>query len=145
MGTNFYLKTKVLALAEKYTDAIETEGTAYLIHIAKTSGGWLPLFEEHKAIHSVADLLEAAKHFDIVDEYDNFYSIEAFIHRVLEHNGGYYSKAKIIPALVNKFDDSYEKDDCDRPISNLEFGNGKYKYDYYRDAEGYEFSKDCFI
>jgi hypothetical protein len=63
-------------------------GEIYEIHIAKISGGWLPLFESHRSINSVKDIKAAydTGQFEIVDEYGKKYSWEQFEERVLNWN-----------------------------------------------------------
>ena len=60
MGTNFYMMTSDKEAAnEWFEDNYELTDYpqwGYSIHIAKTSGGWKPLFQEHSRIHSVNDI-----------------------------------------------------------------------------------------
>lgn len=88
MGTNFYLKSRIpRQVYDKY-------------HIAKTSVGWRPLFQENPEgefgwnqypepmeIRSVSDIKRAydTGTFAIVDEYGDEYTWEQFEKRVLGH------------------------------------------------------------
>jgi hypothetical protein len=88
MSTNFYLRDSKLyadckQFASTYNIYIEPPG----IHIAKTSGGWKPMFQSNTLFSSVAELkaFYLANNLDIFDEYDNVYSWEQFTERVLEY------------------------------------------------------------
>ena len=64
MGTNFYLFTKNKKMASKHApysyQLTDEPELGYAIHIAKTSYGWLPLFQAHKnGIDSVEEYKEA--------------------------------------------------------------------------------------
>ena len=100
MGTNFYLMTQNKAMAKQYApysyELTDEPEFGYEIHIAKTSAGWLPLFQGHKdGINSVAGYKAAygTGEFKIYDEYGVEYNWEAFDERVLKFNGG---KRKLI-------------------------------------------------
>lgn len=125
MGTNFYFHTKEKPVRDKWFDYGEYELTdfpefGYLIHLAKTSGGWVPLFQSHKKINSVADMKRVYDDggFRIVDEYGDEYDWPAFEKRVIDFGDGW--------------DDAY---------SHLEYENGRYRHMYFKDADGYEFTR----
>ena len=129
MGTNFYLKKKY---------------STYKQHIAKTSAGWLPLFEASENIHSVADIkvLYDTKKYFIIDEYDKKYNWEQFDKRVLKHNGG------VVGAIPREY---YDKNPSSIfydpnmpgwiPVSHFDT---QYAYMYFKDIEGYEFTEGEF-
>ena len=95
MGTNFYMftsnKEKKQLFGSK-AELVDNPDFGYEIHIAKTSAGWLPCFEMHDHIRSVADLKLLYDKGDVViyDEYGTEYDWEAFVERVVnfgdEHN-----------------------------------------------------------
>lgn len=132
MGTNFYLR-------KKYSKQEQ--------HIAKTSMGWLPIFEASENIRSVADIktLYDTKKYWIVDEYGEKYNWEQFTERVLKFNGGVAGaipKSYYTPDPESYF---YDKDMPNwTPVSHFEYGNGKYAYMHFKDSEGYEFTEGPF-
>ena len=138
MGTNFYLFTKAKRRAELCNYALtDTPDFGYMIHIAKTSCGWLPLFETHKDIvRSVKDIkaLYDSGDFTIYDEYDTEYTWNEFDERVLQFNGGV--EGKITPKM--EVDD--DGTTISIPISHMKYKNGQYAYMYFKDNEGYEFA-----
>ena len=89
MGTNFYMMTSDKEAAnEWFEDSYELTDYpqwGYSIHIAKTSGGWKPLFQEHNRIHSVNDikLIMSTGKFSIYDEYGTIYTWNEFVKRLL--------------------------------------------------------------
>ena len=94
MGTNFYMITKNKTMASIYApysyELTDTPCFGYEIHIAKTSAGWLPLFQAHKdGISSVAEYKTAydTGEFRIYDEYGYEYNWDAFDDRVLTQHG----------------------------------------------------------
>lgn len=124
MGTNFYFHTKEKEYRDRWFDFSEYELTdfpefGYLIHIAKTSGGWCPLFQAHKNVSSVSDMKRVYEGggFSIVDEYGETYDWEAFQKRVVEFGDGW-----------------------DEAYSHLEYEDGRYAHLYCKDADGYEFT-----
>lgn len=146
MGTNFYLVAKARAIAELYSDNIDEDT---LIHIAKTSAGWLPLFQQHKHLNSVADILNAIDNgLKVIDEYDTSYTKEQFIARVVRFNGGAYGAERRVPIQLpdDKSSPFYDSnmEGLDEPISHIEYARGAYADDYYRDPQGYEFCKGDF-
>lgn len=89
MGTNFYIFTKNRSAKELLgPKAVLTDDPdfGYDLHIAKTSYGWKPLFEEHERVHSIADLkwlYDQIPDAQIFDEYGNRYSWPKFEERVI--------------------------------------------------------------
>ena len=152
MGTNFYLMTKSKEKRDQYfgwdCELTDTPDWGYQIHIAKTSCGWLPLFEAHDGIGSVKQL-KAVYHsgeFVISDEYGTVYNWSEFDKRVLQFNGGVKGVA---PRENVKQPNScslwYDPDMPDTmPVSHLEYGHGKYASEYFTDPEGYEFARHSF-
>lgn len=128
MGTNFYFHTREKDCRDKWFHYGEYELTdfpefGYLIHLAKTSIGWVPLFQAHKNINSLADIKRIYEYggFRIVDEYGDEYDWPEFEKRVIDFGYGW--------------DDSY---------SHLEYENGRYRHMYFKDADGYEFTRESF-
>lgn len=124
MGTNFYLLTKDREKREKWFEFNEfsltdTPDWGYEIHIAKTSCGWRPLFEDHKLVHSVAMIKKIYDEggFQIVDEYGQYYTWDEFQERVLNFNR-----------------------DNPEALSHPDYEDGRYRSQYFTDHEGYEFS-----
>ena len=147
MGTNFYLQTANKETANKYFSydytLTDTPTWGYEIHIAKTSAGWLPLFQSHEnTINSVSDIkiLFDTGEFIIKDEYGETYNWEEFTERVLNHNNG---TLKNNPNREEKtdYDDLY----CRKikiPISHFDgvYGTNYCQNEYFTDNEGYEFT-----
>lgn len=128
MGTNFYFHTRKKARRDRWFDCGEYELTdfpefGYLIHLAKTSAGWVPLFQAHKKINGVADIKRIYEDggFRIVDEYGGEYDWPSFEERVVDFG-----------------------DCCDDAYSHLEHEDGRYHYIYFKDADGYEFTREEF-
>ena len=148
MGTNFYLFSKNKGLAQTYApysyELTDNPDFGYKIHIAKTSAGWLPVFQAHNhGMCSVADFKEAYETggFRIFDEYGDEYSWEGFNKRVLQFNGGIKGVAPREKIEQDKnsmlYDDNLPEY---RPISHFEYANGAYSKEYFTDKDGYEFS-----
>lgn len=149
MGTNFYLITKdkeaCLSVSPYKYYLTDVPYFAYEIHIAKTSAGWLPLFEKHTGISSVRDLKEiyATGKFDISDEYGKIYNWGEFDKRVLQHNGGIYGVINTTPVEIDRTSSSlfYDKNMPDHtPVSHFEYNFGEYAKEYFKDPDGYEFT-----
>lgn len=132
MGTNFYFHTKNKTIAEKYAgweyELTDIPDWAYEIHIAKTSCGWLPLFQYRETMPSVKAMKEAydTGEFKIYDEYNKEYNWKEFDERVLKFNGG-------IKGIIKP------KENENMPISHFDYSNGNYAHLYLKDEEGYEF------
>lgn len=151
MGTNFYIGTSSKKARDKYMgwdyELTDIPTWLYEQHIAKTSMGWLPLFEKSRAVQSVADIkkLYDTGDFVIYDEYGETYTWEQFEERVLKFNGGI---AGAIPReYIERDEDSYfyDKDMPNWiPVSHFDYGGGKYNYMYFKDSEGYEFTESSF-
>lgn len=112
MGTNFYLRDRATREAkENMSNEINTLLDRYElsddivrlkseissvinniysddIHIAKTSCGWKPIFQSHENkfsnMNELKDFyLDNIRNFEIIDEYNNVYTWEEFVERVL--------------------------------------------------------------
>lgn len=89
MGTNFYLYTRnkgARPLLGNKAELTDEPNFGYLLHVAKTSFGWKPLFEEHEHVHSVADLkllFDQVPFAQILDEYGRTYTWPEFEKRVI--------------------------------------------------------------
>lgn len=139
MGTNFYFHTKNKAIAERYAGCeyklTDEPDWAYEIHVAKTSCGWLPLFQYRDTMPSVQAIKEAYNtgEFKIYDQYNEEYNWEEFTERVLNFNGG-------IKGVVKR-----EKVNGEMiPISHFEYEHGRNAYLYIQDPQGYEFMRGDF-
>lgn len=146
MGTNFFLFSKNKALVQKYApysyELTDEPDFGYEIHIAKTSCGWLPLFQAHNdGILSVRQYKEAydTGEFKIFDEYGTEYNWEEFDKRVLQFNGGIRGVAPREKIEITSvfYDNNLPKY---RPVSHFEYAHGRYSDEYFTDKDGYEFS-----
>lgn len=139
MGTNFYFHTKNKIMAEKYAGQeytlTDSPDWAYEIHIAKTSAGWLPLFQYRETMPSVQTMKEAydTGEFKIYDEYDREYNWEQFDERVLKFNGGVRGAIKTVKEQNEEI-----------PISHFKYSNGMYVNMYLTDCDGFEFTRGDF-
>ena len=125
-----------------YYELTDEPDWGYEIHIAKTSAGWLPLFQKHDCFKSVKELKELYEtgEFIIYDEYCTKYSWEEFDERVLQHNGGVLGVAPRERIVQDKNRYFYDPDVPEfKPISHFEYGHGKYASEYFKDLDGYEF------
>lgn len=152
MGTNFYFHTKNKELLKIYApysyELTDTPEFAYTIHVAKTSMGWLPLFQAHReGINSVKEYKELydSGEVQIYDEYGTKYNWEEFDERVLQFNGGRLG-AKEPEYIGHDLDDKY----CPEyiPISHLPGSKQSYNCRFphtattlSKDDEGYEFEE----
>ncbi len=119
MSTNFYFRHDF------------GYGEIYEIHIAKTTGGWLPLFEKHRNINSVKDIKTAYNtgQFDIVDEYDDVYTWDEFENRVINWNK---DNPKALSHILPPKDFAQEQ--------VIQYYGTRYEGDmFFADDEGYEF------
>ena len=149
MGTNFYLQTANKEIANEYFsynyELTDNTTWGYEIHIAKTSCGWLPLFQSHKnVINSVSDIkkLYDTGEFIIKDEYGDIYDWEYFTERVLNHNNG---TLKNNPNREERPD--YDDLHCRMikiPISHFDKVYNTSSINYFADSEGYEFTAQEF-
>lgn len=159
MGTNFYMITKNKTMASIYApysyELTDTPYFGYEIHVAKTSCGWLPLFQGHKnGINSVSEYKAAYEtgEFDIVDEYGTSYNWDEFEDRVLKFNGGVRGTQKPEKIERDKSSMFYDKNLPEySPISHIGGTKQSYKYDfeefyndYFEDSEGFEFDRRDF-
>ena len=123
MSTNFYLRNEKL-----WNDCKEFEKkygvyvSAPEIHIAKTSIGWKPLFQDNLLFKSVADIKQFydKSGLEIFDEYNTKYTWEQFEERVLKF--GVDGKSHI----------QYN-------LSQDDIINYYERFKYTIDSEGYEF------
>jgi len=129
MSTNFYFHTREKERRDKWFSNGEYALTdfpefGYLIHLAMTSGGWVPLFQAHKKVSSVADIKRIYEDggFKIVDAYGKEYDWQAFEKRVVDFGHVWEGAHSHL---------EYEK-------------NSQYRHMYFRDEEGYEFSREEF-
>lgn len=136
MGTNFYFFTQNRTVADLMGPKREVTDIPELgweLHIAKTSCGWKPVFEEHKQIHSVRDLdrfyHDNMHYLTIFDEYKQKYTWPEFEERVIKHGTPNAFDPKIGMYTGNWRCES--DNDC-----------GLYKHwdGEYADADGYRFS-----
>lgn len=156
MGTNFYMITKNKTMASLYApysyELTDTPYFGYEIHIAKTSCGWLPLFQGHKdGINSVSEYKAAYEtgEFDIVDEYGTSYNWNEFEDRVLKFNGGVRGTQKPEKIEQDKNSSFYDKNlPKYKPISHISGNIQSYRYmfvetydDYFTDLDGFEFDR----
>ena len=153
MGTNFYLITRNKMMAQQYApysyELTDEPYFGYEIHIAKTSMGWLPLFQGHtNGINSVREYKAAYEtgEFEIVDEYGNVYTWDAFDERVLKFNGGIRGVAPIKKLEADKTSPWYDSRMPDHtPVSHFEYKfDDYYVNDYFADNDGYEFDRRGF-
>ena len=151
--------TKNKELAQQYApysyELTDTPYFGYEIHIAKTSCGWLPLFQGHKnGINSVSEYKAAYEtgEFDIVDEYGTSYNWDEFEDRVLKFNGGVRGAQKPEKIGLEKRTLRYDHNLPEYgPISHIGGDKQSYKYDFaelyndfFEDSDGYEFSTTDF-
>lgn len=154
MGTNFFFSTKHKEITDLFSTAeyelTERPDLHYEIHLAKTSAGWLPLFEEHALLHSVADIKKFydvfAPKITIIDEYGQTYNWNEFEERVLKFNGGVVGAMAKFP-IVNEPDDKWYDPRLPEygPVSHFEY---RMTFDerqtFFKDPEGYEFCSKSF-
>ena len=154
MGTNFYLMTRNKAMAQKYApysyQLTDEPYFGYEIHIAKTSCGWLPLFQGHtNGINSVREYKNAYEtgEFEILDEYGDPYTWEEFTERVLKFNGGIRGvepRKKIEADTTSPWYDHGLPEYM--PISHFDYKyDDYYVNDYFVDEDGYEFNRREFL
>lgn len=151
MGTNFYFFSKNKTAVRKYFGEtyklVDVPDFGYEIHIAKTSCGWLPLFQAHEHSRSVRDLSNAysSGEFRIFDEYGEGYTWEKFTERVLLHNGGIDGAVPKKPYKSEPKSPYYDGNMPDQiPVSHFEYGKGKFADMFFKDEQGYEFSEGDF-
>lgn len=152
MGTNFYFFSKEKEPCETWFgntyELSDEQDFGYEVHLAKTSGGWLPLFQAHERCRSVLEMkaIYDTGLFQIKDEYGQLYSWKEFDERVLQFNGGVVGAIPTKPYKQDTSSPFYDKDMPDHtPVSHFEYGHGKYADQYFRDAQGYEFDTRWFL
>lgn len=153
MGTNFYMITKNKKMAERYApysyELTDAPYFGYEIHVAKTSCGWLPIFQGHQnGINSVREYKAAYEtgEFEITDEYGTVYTWEEFDKRVLKFNGGIRGVAPREKIEEDKDSPWYDHRLPEyRPVSHFEYKyDGYFANDYFADDQGYEFDRRQF-
>lgn len=94
MSTNYYLCTKDKSIIDKYglnyteEEHFHEDNTSYYeIHIAKTAGGWVPLFQSHTHINTKQNVLQLLQEPNILlyNEYSREIHIKEFIEQVVEY------------------------------------------------------------
>lgn len=136
MGTNFYFFTQNRAVADLMGSKREVTDIPELgweLHIAKTSCGWKPVFEEHEQIHSVRDLdkfYHDNRHYlTIFDEYEQKYSWPEFEERVIKHG-----TPKVFDPKIGMYTGNW-RCESDNDCELYKHWDGEYA-----DADGYRFS-----
>lgn len=148
MGTNFYIMTKDKEIRDKYFgydyELTDEPDWGYQQHVAKTSAGWLPLFQSHDSFKSVKQLkkLYDIGKFILYDEYGTEYDWESFNERVLKFNGGTVKNRVLEPIYRDKSSPFYDPNMPDHiPVSHFEYKTDfDYMSDYFTDPDGYEFT-----
>lgn len=120
----------------------------YQQHVAKTSAGWLPLFQSHDSFKSVEQLkrLYDTGKFILYDEYGTTYTWDEFDERVLKFNGGISGVIEKVKNTIDEHDKFYDPNmpeylpisHCSGPDCTYNFG--QYSGDYFKDEAGYEFT-----
>nr|DAL18903.1 MAG TPA_asm: hypothetical protein [Caudoviricetes sp.] len=136
MGTNFYFFTQNRAVADLMGSKREVTDIPELgweMHIAKTSCGWKPVFEEHEQIRSVRDLdrfYHDNRHYlTIFDEYGTEYSWPEFEERVIKHG-----TPKVFDPEIGMYTGNW-RCESDNDCELYKHWDGEYA-----DADGYRFS-----
>lgn len=120
----------------------------YQQHVAKTSAGWLPLFQSHDSFKSVEQLkrLYDTGKFILYDEYGTIYTWDEFDERVLKFNGGISGAIEKVKNTIDEHDKFYDSNMPEYlPISHCSgpdctYNLGQYSGDYFKDEAGYEFT-----
>ena len=94
MGTNYYFITKSKHIAHDYFegeyDLVDEPDFQYEIHLNKCSGGWKPLFENHKSFQTFSDLekfyYEHQEDIIIQDEYEEEFTFEEYKELLINHS-----------------------------------------------------------
>ena len=143
MGTNYYMITKNKDLVHQYFDYCEYELTDepdfhYEIHLNKLSGGWKPLFQNHKAFRTFKELekfyFEHKDDLSFKDEYNHSYSFEEYKQEVVEHSEctpepvkWVYEESKFTPGRKRLFtkDCNPEEADLWTPFDHIDYTRTK--------------------
>ena len=172
MGTNFYMITTNKKLVTQYFpneyDLVDSPYFGYEIHIGKRSGGWKPIFQEHKkAYTSVNEMKQFIKsHLDdirIFDEYNKELTLDELEDELITWEEKQKTRyMKYIPDGIpdeifggKKYLIESTKDDYDItiPYDHIEYENldiykenwRSYRKSYYsRDENGYNFMRGDF-
>lgn len=150
MGTNFYFSTRNKRIAHRFEhyELCNRPDFHYEIHLAKTSAGWLPLFQAHKGIiQSVQDIERLYNEFKsnlaIIDEEGRSYDWPQFKCRVLDFNGGVSGRAPRVPYHQDPDDRFYDPKMPEYlPVSHFDYAQRSSSL--FKDAEGYEFESCSF-
>lgn len=136
MGTNFYFFTQNRAVADLMGPKREVTDIPELgweTHIAKTSCGWKPVFEEHEHIHSVRDLdrfyHDNMRYLTIFDEYGQKYTWPEFEERVIK-----YGTPKVFDPEIGMYTGNW-RCESDNDCELYKHWDGEYA-----DTDGYRFS-----
>ena len=135
MGTNFYFYTlnkELTKLMGPRAEPAEGWSDGWELHIAKTSCGWKPIFEEHPLIHSVRDLdkfyHEHSDDIIIYDEYGNGYTWSEFKRRVIN-----FETPKVFDPEFGLYTGNW-RCEADNDCEHIRHWEGEYA-----DPEGYRF------
>lgn len=135
MGTNFYFFTQNRAVADLMGPKREVTDIPELgweMHIAKTSCGWKPVFEEHEHIHSVRDLdrfyHDNMRYLTIFDEYGQKYTWPEFEERVIK-----YGTPKVFDPEIGMYTGNW-RCESDNDCELYKHWDGEYA-----DTDGYRF------
>lgn len=152
------MMTKSKKLVEKHFpyeyEIVDTPMFGYEVHLAKTSCGWKPLWQDHSFYHSVKELKDFYfKHKEklfLYDEYGRFYKWEEFEERVVkwgEQQEVQYMKyiPEGIPDEIfggKKYLIKSTKDDYDItiPFDHIEYE----RLDPYRERRGYMYERQSY-
>lgn len=147
MGTNFYIMTKSKEARDKYFrwsyELTDTPDWGYRQHVAKTSCGWLPLFDGSGCFKSIRELknIYDSGEFILYDEYGTIYTWDEFDERVLKFNGGIKGVTPREKINQDRSSPWFDKNMPEyKPVSHFEYACGRYNDEYFTDSDGYEFS-----
>lgn len=147
MGTNFYIMTKSKEARDKYFgwsyELTDTPDWGYQQHVAKTSCGWLPLFDGSGCFKSIRELknIYDSGEFILYDEYGTIYTWDEFDERVLKFNGGIKGVTPREKINQDRSSPWFDKNMPEyKPVSHFEYACGRYNDEYFTDSDGYEFS-----
>ena len=152
MSTNYYYfiknKEAIYNFFGRTFSLVDVPEFGYEIHVAKVSCGWIPLFQAHEKCRSVEQLKKAYDRgeFRIIDEYLEELSWEGFTKEVLCHNGGVDGAIPKTPVETNPHSPYHDENMPEHiPVSHFEYANGLYAHHYFKDEQGYEFTREDFV
>ena len=153
MGTNYYFKLDKREEIKKAVDKFDYEAAKEImdtseLHVCKNSGGWLPLFQAQEG------------YWDSVEEIEMFYnkykpmiisennvelSWDDFKKGVINWNGGVKGAIPQTP-YIEPADCRFKDPDMPKflPVSHFDYANGKHSFMYFKDKDGYEFTRSDF-